>query len=409
MDPNFPLTERSLRKLNSETEHPALLLCQSSWVGPLSKILTNPLFSFKEWEDQRTGTILSEISGFKTIIVAFSSGEDLIAAVVRERLKMENSDAVVLRLLRDVFMKASLSLGGQMAPQENWKTGLPGSPTYFVFATPRSGSTFICDILGKTKLLGHPREHLLADLLPAFFNTDLTFNEWIRTLVKHSFTPNGYSSTKLISHLFLEVLENYNEKPALVEDLLHYFKAYPVIYLIRSNKVRQAISLIIAKKTAVWHIKNEKQVTSSQVNLTLDDGPDEIENMMVWFKEQEKQLEDFFRKAGIVPHVYFYEDFSDELKSPAIYKEIAQYLNVSFPDEIPEPNYSVMSDEHNEALVRNYYEYLDKKIRDSDYPREPVASLIMSSMMAEMEYLTRKSNLIISPSKSSNKKWWKLF
>jgi LPS sulfotransferase NodH len=409
MDPIFPISVKYIKKLNSETIQPSVVISNKSWVDPLKNILTNPLFSFREWEDHNSEDILAGISSFKTILISFPEGEDQITAQVKNRIGHDGSDAVVLRLLRDVFMRTSLSLGGQLVPQENWKTCPPGSPPYFIFATPRSGSSFFCDILDKTKLLGHPKEHLRDDLLPVFFNTDLTFNEWIRALVKYSFTSNGYSSTKLISHLFLEIIENYQDRPDLVEDLMNFFKPYPVIYLLRRNKVRQAISLIIATKTAVWHIIDDVKITSAQQDHNQEDGPEEIENKMIWFYEQEKQMAEFFKRAGIAPHTYFYEDFSNDKKSHGIYQEIGKFLQVIIPGDLPEANYSVMSDEQNETLVKQYYKYLDKKIRASDFPQEPLASFLISSMMAEMESLTRKTDPKTSFAKPSKKKWWQLF
>lgn len=406
METAFPLAERFFKKLNSKMEEPALVLCISDWTVPLKKELSNPHFSFKEWEDDNIEGILPGISGYKTILVCLPEGEDRAATLLRERIGEGN---VILRLLRDVVLKVSLSLGGRLKPQKNWETCPPDSPSFFIFAIPRSGSTFFCDILGKTMMLGHPKEHLVADLLPVFFNTDLTFNEWLRALVKYSFTPNGYSSTKLISHLFLDILANYKARPGVTDDLVNFIRSRPVIYLLRRNKVRQAVSLLIAKKTAVWHLNKEKNITSSRQDEAIDESPEKIANSIKWFNGQEKELEDFFSKAGIVPHTYFYEDFADNSKAPGIFKEIGQFLNVDFPEVIPEPKYLVMSDEQNEKLVRQYYKYLDLKMRASEFPQDPLSASIMSSMMAEMESLDRKGNSGITVAKPSKKKWWKLF
>lgn len=386
-----------------------MVLGASEWIGPLKSMLQNPHFSFKEWKEENIEGLVEQVSGFKTILIALPEGEDDAASLLKARIDRSNPEVVFLRLLRDVFIKVSMTLGGRLHPQEDWNKCSPDSPSFFIFAIPRTGSTFFCDILGKTMLLGHPKEHLLADLLPVFFNTDLTFNEWLRAFVKFSFTPNGYSGTKLISHHFLNILESYNDRPELVEDLMNFFKPHPVIYLVRRNKVRQAVSLILAENSKVWHLRKDKTKVGSGKDQHIDVDPGKIENSMKWFYEQEKKMEDFFRKAGIIPSTYFYEDFSDNRKSPGIFKEIGQILQVSMPDSIPEPNYEVMSDEQNEILVRQYYEYLDRKMRGSEFPQEPISSFIMSSMMVEIENLSRPDKKEIISAQPAKKKRWKWF
>jgi LPS sulfotransferase NodH len=336
-------------------------------------------------------------------------GENEMVRQIREELRVMDIDIMVLRLLRDVFTQLTIHTGGDIRPQESWPLCRAGSHPYFIFAIPRCGSTFFSDILGNTKMLGFPREHLLFDLLPVFFHTDLTFKEWIRSLSNYSYTSNGYSGTKIISHLFLEIVNHYQDqgRQEMMEELAAYFRQYPVIYLKRMNRVRQAVSLIIARKTAVWHVKNNKKVVSEKSDASLTEDPKEIELAVKWFFDQEQKLESFFRDAGVTPKVYFYEDFANPSRQEHIFRKVFSFLGVNHEEKIPEPSYSALSDELNDAIVASYYRYLEEKLKgDLSLPHSP-EMLILSSVVAEINQTKITNPKPEEETKAKSKKWWK--
>lgn len=403
-----PIADGIVRVFAEKVDHPAVILSHPLWLADFKRLSAKYDFSVREWDENHSASILSGISEFKVVVIALPKGEDELAKKVAEFLEIKNVKIIVLRLLRDIFLQITLRLGGTMIPQQKWPRCAPGSPSYFIFAIPRSGSTFFGDILGKTNKLGYPMEHLLIEQLPVFFNTDLTFNEWIRALTYYSSTPNGFSGTKIISHLFLLILKYYRDnKPELMENLLNFFREYPIIYLKRMNKVRQAVSLLKANKSSVWHVRDNKKILSQEHDENLTAGPTEIENTMLWLHLQEQSLEEFFRLTGCECRTYFYEDFADESVQQNIFREVIELLKIDYRDTVPKTRYSILSDEYNETLVTNYYDYLEKQMREPFRKQEPLVSGIISSLMAEMSKLNKEKQLGKNKRKSSQNRWWK--
>jgi LPS sulfotransferase NodH len=407
-DMPFPLNESQIITFMEKASGPVLFLCDSQWFSYLNKVSSTYKFSVIVWEERNKEEFPGTISDFKVVVIALPEGEESVAKAISGRLLQINCNVLVLRLLRDIFLQISLQIGGNFVPQEMWKRPLSNGQACFIFAVPRSGSTFFGDILAKTNLLGFPREHLLKEHVPLFINTDFTFNEWIRALIRFSFTPNGYSSTKIISYLFLVIAEEYQKSPDLYNDLLLFFKDYPVIYLKRMNKVRQAVSLIKATNSSVWHIKNNEKIIGSRSEKTLSEGPEEIENMIVWLIEQEQSLEKLFRKAGIKPRVYFYEDFSDVTRKQSYFNEVIKFLGVEYRNSIPDANYSALSDEYNEEVVRKYFAHIQTQMRGDFNSPEPLKSFIMASMASEIS-VNHDRKIYKTDISKSKRKWFRKF
>ena len=404
----FPVTEEYLQKIQEKLPGPRTIICDPAWAGALRQYEDKYQIKIIDWNGNDPEALALHLAGSMSVILAYPQGEDLLMQSLRPILKKLNPRMKVFRFLRDIFNHVSFHLGGNFLPQENRKAFGPGNPAYFIFAIPRSGSTFFADILNKTKMLGHPREHLLFDKVPVFLTTDFTMNEWIRALVSHACTPNGYSGTKIISHLFLEIIEHYHDRQELIDDLAEFIRQYPVLYLKRRNMVRQAISLLKAQKSSVWHSKHGQLITSDRQNEILSGTPEEIEDAMIYLHDQEQKIETFFKNAGITPYVYYYEDFSDEIKRPDIFKEVMSLLKIDYLYKIPETSYAALSDDENESLVKEYYLNLEERMKNSINPEGILAHCIMSSMSAELVDLTRDFDQGGRTGKRKRKRRWKL-
>lgn len=406
-DQVFPLSDVHIKKLIERTPAAFIMLTHPSWAENLAQYSEKYKFPIIKWEEEKPQDILIEISKYDLVIIAVPHGENKLADRIEGALDKLGSKTMVMRLLRDIFLKISLQLGGIFDRQENWKKCPLNSSNYLVFAIPRTGSTFFCDVLGKTKLLGYPREHLLIDHLPVFLNTDFLFSEWLDALNTYSFTPNAHSGTKIISHLFLEILNNYKKTPEKYDALLNIAKDKPVIYIKRMNKVRQAVSLIKARKTAVWHVKDNKEIVGAAPLNDINDDVEEINHTMNWFFDQEKNLEDYFNKASIHASVYFYEDFSDEGLKEKIFREVISKLKIIYDKPIPEANYRVLSDETNDAIVKKYYSELDNILKTAYSFSNSTIHCLLTSMTAEIRKRTFQSTIPHSNSHTQIKKWWK--
>jgi LPS sulfotransferase NodH len=152
--------------------------------------------------------------------------------------------------------------------------------TYFVCATPRSGSTLLCRSLARTGVAGRPEEYFerlrhsglprepreyfegIGDasflaLLPETrtgepADTDLE-RELPRYLAEGS-TPNGVFGAKLMWGYFGDLLARLGTTPdgPAVERLTERFGPIAWVHVTRADKVAQAVSLWRALQTRAW-------------------------------------------------------------------------------------------------------------------------------------------------------------
>ena len=163
--------------------------------------------------------------------------------------------------------------------------------SYLVCATPRSGSTLVCQALKETGVAGRPEEYFEAlehsgrpRRPEEYFNavedpsilnqlqrrgiadepqprsplwSRTAYDRYLEWAMEQGTTPNGVFGAKLMwGYLgdFVSLLRNvpeYRELP-LAELLPAVFPDLQFVRVVRANKVRQAVSLWKAVQTATW-------------------------------------------------------------------------------------------------------------------------------------------------------------
>ena len=161
--------------------------------------------------------------------------------------------------------------------------------SYLICATPRSGSTLLCEALTNTGIAGHPKEYfetLYATGLPRrpfeyFEDAQLSdvvehlggnahtgtaialqtsappYADYLAAVLEEGTTPNGIFGAKVMWGYLSDFVSNLHtipeyrhlDTPALLATIfprLHYIR------VIRRDKVRQAISLWKALQTQTW-------------------------------------------------------------------------------------------------------------------------------------------------------------
>jgi LPS sulfotransferase NodH len=169
--------------------------------------------------------------------------------------------------------------------------------SYVVCATPRSGSTLVCQALKETGVAGRPEEYFEAlehsgrpRRPEEYFNgvedpsilnqlqrrgiadepqprsplwSRTAYDRYLEWAMEQGTTPNGVFGAKLMwGYLgdFVSLLRNvpeYRDLP-LAELLPTVFPDLTFVRVVRANKVRQAISLWKAVQTATWRQEGEK-------------------------------------------------------------------------------------------------------------------------------------------------------
>jgi trehalose 2-sulfotransferase len=232
-------------------------------------------------------------------------------------------------------------------------TEQPPAPrrSYLVCATPRSGSTLLCETLGATGVAGVPGEYFeelketgvprrpreyfwglrspeVIRLLPADADLDPETERrpgWSREDYAEHFnaglragtTPNGVFGAKMMWGYFPDFLELMRGIPrfAGMGDGSLLASAFPelhYVFISRSDKVRQAVSLWRALQTWVWRKASgasaEEPLPQRQAVYSFD----AIGHLLDQLRRQEDAWRGFFFRIGQRPLALLYEEVAGD-------------------------------------------------------------------------------------------------
>jgi trehalose 2-sulfotransferase len=245
--------------------------------------------------------------------------------------------------------------------------------SYLICATPRSGSTLVCDILRATGVAGAPTEYFHAWLQvhrepssyrrfmaalarPYFMTAHALVSPFLTRMMAKSMTPNGVFGLKVMSGYFDTFVDALRPiagceacPPTEVLDRvlpnLHY------VYLTRRDKLGQAISLARAVQSDEWssprhrgwYVLFETWAKAVKVVMSVSLRPvvrrqlaydyDQIASMHDMLVEHDAAWELFFRESGIEPLRIEYESFVRSMERST--RDILDFLGVALsPDYV---------------------------------------------------------------------------
>lgn len=138
---------------------------------------------------------------------------------------------------------------------------LAAQPAFAIVCSPRSGSQYLSREMTNFGL-GHPLEHIrpqVIDLMKALEGGRVgrfDFTDWFASIMAFG-TENGVFGTKLISHFIRDI--EINATPREWAMFSEFLARIPAIYLVRENKLLQALSRDRAKATRRYHLFDEKK------------------------------------------------------------------------------------------------------------------------------------------------------
>jgi LPS sulfotransferase NodH len=268
--------------------------------------------------------------------------------------------------------------------------------SYLICATPRSGSTLLCEALKNTGIAGRPEEYFEAlietgrprrpkDYFKNLENTTIleqlgdysridyepvrwsplsapTYADYLAEAIAKGTTPNGIFGAKVmwgyfndfISHL--RQVHEYREM-AVPDILATIFPDLHYIWVTRRDKVRQAVSLWKAIQTWTWRA-DELQSPSgepSQSARELVFNFEAIDHLLQRIEIHEVAWREYFAACGIRPFTVVYEELALAYEATAI--EILQYLGIAIPDDLvfAERNMKQQANTLSEEWVQRYY------------------------------------------------------
>jgi trehalose 2-sulfotransferase len=272
--------------------------------------------------------------------------------------------------------------------------------SYLVCATPRSGSTLLCETLEQTGIAGRPREYFEAlketgvprrpreyfwglrspevlRLLPQDSEIDRDSERvvsWSRddyarhldAALREGTTANGVFGSKMMWGYFDDFLELSRGIPRFggMGDGSLMNAAFPqltYVFVSRSDKVRQAVSLWRALQTWVWRKEErapgDEPVPAQRATYSFD----AIDHLLDQLRRHEDAWRGYFFRIGQQPVTILYEEIANDLD--ATVERILVSLGIE-STESPAPAAPPMrrqADELSESWVQNYLEDVSRR------------------------------------------------
>ena len=140
------------------------------------------------------------------------------------------------------------------------------SRVYAVCCTARAGSTYLCELLGKSFENHLPYENFRPALIFLYrYRKQLNFDirHWF-DLTVHAQSVGGMFGTKVIGQFLSRMA------PLIDEDDLVWLKTRitslkpKLVYLVREDKVEQAVSQYVATELKFWHLREGRNAAANQ-------------------------------------------------------------------------------------------------------------------------------------------------
>lgn len=240
--------------------------------------------------------------------------------------------------------------------------------SYIICATPRSGSTLLCDLLTDTDKAGCPN---------SFFSDDF-FTEWAN---KFNLSVDSWSGENEFDHSYLDAVINKGKGNSSVfgmrlmcesvlslserlksfypESKTDYYRFQSAfgnikyIHLSREDKVAQAVSRLRAEQSGLWHIHSDM---TERERLKTGHSPvydfNKLSAFINQLEENDLAWSNWFIQQGIEPLHISYEELST---NPHVtLKSILSYIGIEFNigSSITPRTARMANEESNEWIAR---------------------------------------------------------
>ncbi len=267
-------------------------------------------------------------------------------------------------------------------------------PSYLVCATPRSGSTLLCQLLDETGIAGHPEEYFEAlrhsgrprrpheyfdpdrhaniierlafrempdsDPRPNPLWEPETYDRYVDWAIQQGTTLNGVFGAKLMwGYLgdFAALLRGIDGLAGLpVPELLaRVFPGLRYIQITRKDKLRQAISLWKAVQTQTWH-QDANRRTSSPAEPQFSFRA--INYLVGLLTAHDASWDAYFLGLGQAPLKITYEELAEDPEP--VLRDILAHLGIPAPAALPisAPRLGIQADELSEQWLHRVNEHL---------------------------------------------------
>lgn len=243
---------------------------------------------------------------------------------------------------------------------------------YIVCAVQRSGSSLLCEALTSTKLAGVPEEYFLLckDSWWAQQHGISSHDAFLNLIIQKGMTSNGVFGCKIMWNCFGEIVDRLRELPSLakLDDSVlmeHLFQNPKYIWVVRHDKVRQAVSWTIAAQAGLYaSYQRPLPEQEPKFDFTM------IDNLHRLIEVGEQGWSNYFERANVKPLTVVYEDFVANYD--ATIKQILHFLEIDYPDsQVFSPttlDLNRQSPSRDEEWKSRYWEIKELQLNHLAYP-----------------------------------------
>jgi len=207
---------------------------------------------------------------------------------------------------------------------------------YVVCTIPRSGSNLLTDGLRDTRRAGMPKQFFLPKAESCYaaelgIDRDANYAAYIRGIVDTKITRNEVFGFKLMSwyldNFVARLRDAHGFGNSTTSDLELLRRAFPrlrFLRIVRSHKLRQALSTARALQTGLWKVQKGKSTLREP-----EFDPDLIEQSLREAERQEKIWDDFFRRIGIQSFNVEYENLCEDYETTI--RAVLNFLRIKLP------------------------------------------------------------------------------
>lgn len=241
------------------------------------------------------------------------------------------------------------------------------SVSYLICATPRCGGYLLFEALENTGLAGIPGEYFWDDKEWSKKWGAVDYTDFLNKVKEKSTTPNGVFGTKLMWGYFDRFIGQVLQTPQFKDRslspyavLTELFPNLNYIWIMRRDKVRQAVSLWKGLQGLVWWKRIGDPTPELEKELEYNFAA--IDYLVQEIILHEAAWQEYFTRYNITPFTVIYEDFVPYYEETVL--RIMDWLKISYPENLifGERRLLKQADSVSEELVQRYRD--DKKEKE---------------------------------------------
>jgi LPS sulfotransferase NodH len=242
--------------------------------------------------------------------------------------------------------------------------------TYFICATPRTGSSLLLGLLDSTGVAGHPQAYFRAPDEVAWSERwgiahtpqgAVDYGEFVRAALAVGRTGNGVFGAKLMWGTHAELTGRLaGLHPELAGDELpllerEFGRRIRFMHLYRDDILAQAVSWLRAEQTGVWFIGGKGEIGGGRdpAGGRSAYDRDAITRIMRTIEEHDAGWERWFGAHGVRPYRVRYEDLAADPE--AVTLGVLDHLGLALPaGRRITPSHRRQADRRTEEWITRY-------------------------------------------------------